>query len=69
MSLVVEDRKKRDLNIIPNMVFPGEMIINVDPKEFGYVKLGFTSKGERNAGVKFLLSGFKNYVVSFLYIN
>ena len=41
MSLVVEDRKKQDLNIIPNMVFPGEMIINIDPKEFGYVKLGF----------------------------
>ena len=47
------------------MVFPGEMIINIDPKEFSYVRLllEFTSKGERNAGVKFLLSGFKNYVV------
>ena len=53
------------------MMFPGEMIINIDPKEFSYVRLlkGFISKGERNAGVKFLLSGFKNYVVSFLYIS
>ena len=53
------------------MVFSGEMIINIDPKEFSYVRLfrGFTSIGERNAGVKFLLSGFKIYVVSFLYIN
>ena len=52
-------------------MFPGEMIIYIDPKELSYVRLlkGFTSKGERNAGVKFLLSGFKNYVVSFLYIN
>ena len=81
MSLVVEDRKKRDLNIIPidlaicryivDMMFPGEMIINIDPKEFSYVRVlnGFISKGERNAGVKFLLSEFKNYVVSFLYIS
>ena len=53
------------------MVFPGEMMINIDPKEFSYVRLlkGFTSKGEKNAGVKFLLSEFKNYVVGFLYIN
>ena len=53
------------------MVFPGEVIIHIDPKEFSYVRLlkGFTSKGERNTGVKFLLSGFKNYVISFLYIN
>ena len=52
-------------------MFPGEMMINIDPKEFSYVRLlmGFTSKGEKNAGVKFHLSGFKNYVVSFLYIN
>ena len=50
MSLVVEDRKKRDLNIIPidlaifftyiaDMVFSGGMIINIDPKEFSYVRL------------------------------
>ena len=82
VSLVVEDRKKRDLDIIPiassdlftytgDMVFPGEMMINIDPKEFSYVRLlkEFTSKGEKNAGVKFHLSRFKNYVVSFLYIN
>ena len=52
-------------------MFPGEMMINIDPKEFSYVRMlkGFTSKGEKNAGVKFHLSGFKNYVVSFLYIN
>ena len=51
-------------------MFPGEMMINIDPKEFSYVRLlkEFTSKGEKNAGVKFRLSGFKNYVVSFLYI-
>ena len=52
-------------------MFPGKMMINIDPKEFSYVRLlkGFTSKGEKNAGVKFFFSGFKNYVVSFLYIN
>ena len=52
-------------------MFPGEMMINIDPKEFSYVRLlkEFTSKGEKNAGVKFHLSRFKNYVVSFLYIN
>ena len=51
MSLVVEDRKKRDLNIIlidltiflltyvADMVFPSGMIINIDPKEFSYARL------------------------------
>ena len=37
MSLVVEDRKKRDLNIIPIdlaicLVCEGEMIINIGPR-------------------------------------
>ena len=37
------------------MVFPGDMIINIASKELSYVRLleGFTSKGERNAGVKY----------------
>ena len=38
------------------MVFPSEMIINIDPKEFSYLRLlyGFTSKGERNFACIFL---------------
>ena len=49
MSLVVEDRKKRDLNVIPtdlaiclhtaDMVLPGEMIVSIDPKEFSHIRL------------------------------
>ena len=50
------------------MAFPGEMIVNKNPKEFSFIRLSweFTSKGEINAWVRFILSGFKNDVVSFL---
>ena len=50
-------------------MFPGEMMINIGPKEFSYVRLlkGFTSKGEKNAGLKFFFSGIKNYVESLLH--
>ena len=56
------------LTYIADMAFPGEMIVNKNPKEFSYIRLSweFTSKGERNAWVRFILSGFKNDVVSFL---
>ena len=56
---------------IADIVFPSEMIANIDPKEFSYIGLfkRFTSKGERNIGAKFLLFGFINDIVSFLYIN
>ena len=49
MSLVVEDRKKRDLNVIPtdlviclhtaDMVLSGEMIVSIEPKEFSHIRL------------------------------
>ena len=54
------------------MVFPDDiMIVNIDPKELSYIGLlkGFIPKGEGTAGVKFLLYGYKNDVVSFLQIN
>ena len=49
VSLVVEDRKKRDLNVIPtdlaiclhtaDMVLSGEMIVSIEPKEFSHIRL------------------------------
>ena len=56
---------------IADMAFSGEMIVNKNPKEFSYIRLswGFTSKGERKAWIRFILSGFKNDVVSFLKTN
>ena len=55
------------LTYIADMAFPGEMIVNKNPKEFSYIRLSweFTPKGERNALVRFILSGFKNDVVFF----
>ena len=56
---------------IADIMFPSGMIANIDPKEFSYIGLfkGFTSKGERNVGAEFLLFGFINDIVCFLYIN
>ena len=54
------------------MVFPYDiMVVNIGPKELSYIGIlkGFIPKGKRNVGVKFLLYGFKNDVVSFLYMN
>ena len=49
VSLVVEDRKKRDLDVIPtdlaiclrtaDMVLPGEMIVSIEPKELSHIRL------------------------------